>query len=410
MPVRIKRYEAEEMKLPFIMRQIRIDLGEDAIVKTRRYKKGGILGFGAKSYIEVVAGVDDSPIRRTPEREDARPPVSVIPPKTIPPRASGEKFSGRVALKTRDDPELDKLRREVSLLKDMLISGGEQAACETVEDMPVITQDVEPDGMISCRDLRNRLMESEVAEEVLSEILDRVVSKLKESEPEAALVPTAREEAIKHIVELTRERSREHTRIDKRVLAFIGPTGVGKTTTLAKIAANYGMLDDRSFAIVTADTYRVAAVDQLRSYSQIMGVPLKVVHSAEEMNDAIGNFDDRDFVFVDTAGRSPSNGSHLEDLRAILSSRDDIAAYLLLSATTRFRDMLHIKRAFEHPAIRGVIFTKLDETTAYGPMLSLLYASRLPACSLTNGQDVPEDIILADEDDLLRLIVKRCLS
>jgi len=408
--VRIKRYEAEEEKLPLIMRQVRIDLGEEAIVKTRRYKKGGILGFGARGFVEVVAGVDDSPVRRTVEKEKEPPPISVIPPKTFPPRASGAIPSTRVNLKTGDDPELAKLRREVTLLKDMLTSGGGGAAFEQVEEIPVMTQTVEPDGMISCRDLRNRFTESEVAEEVLADILDKIVSKIKETEPEAALVPTAREEAIDHVVRLIQERSCEHQRVDKRVLAFIGPTGVGKTTTLAKLAANYGMLDDKSFAIVTADTYRVAAVDQLRAYSQIMGVPLEVVHSTEEMFDAIAAYDDRDYVFVDTAGRSPSNGTHLEDLRTILSSREDIAAYLLMSATTRFRDMVHIKRAFDHPAIRGTIFTKLDETTAYGPMLSLLYTSRLPVCSLTNGQEVPEDIILADEDDLLRLIVKRCLS
>jgi flagellar biosynthesis protein FlhF len=408
--VRIKRYEAEEEKLPLIMRQVRIDLGEDAVVKTRRFRKGGVLGFGARTYVEVVAGVDDTPVRSAAVKTRESPPVSIIPPRGIPAKPVVGQPRGKVSLRTPEDPELAKLRREVALLKDMLASGNEQAVFETAEDVPVITQTVEPDGMISCRDLRNRFMESEVADEVLAEILDGVVARLKESEPEAALVPTAREEAIEHIVQLLIERSAEHSRVDKRVLAFVGPTGVGKTTTLAKMAANFGMLDEHSFAIVTADTYRVAAVDQLRAYSQIMRVPLEVVHSPEEMSAAIANHDDKDFVFVDTAGRSPSNGSHLEDLRSILSSRDDIAAYLLLSATTRFRDMLHIRRAFEHPAMRGVVFTKIDETTAYGAMLSLLYTSRLPVCFLTNGQEVPEDIVLAEEDDLLRLIVKRCLS
>jgi flagellar biosynthesis protein FlhF len=298
----------------------------------------------------------------------------------------------------------------VTLLRDLLQSGGGKAAFETAEDVPIITKTVEPDGMISCKDLRNRLSESEVADEVLGDILEQVAAKLKESGPEAALLPTAREEAIDHIVQLLCERSEGHCRDEKRVHALIGPTGVGKTTTLAKLAANYGMLDERSFAIVTADTYRVAAVDQLRAYAQIMGVPLEIVHSPEEMAAGIAKYDDRDFVFVDTAGRSPSNGRHLEDLRKILTSRDDIAAYLLISASTRFRDMLHIKRAFDHPSIRGTVFTKIDETVSYGPMLSLLYTSSLPLCFLTNGQEVPEDIILADEEDLLRLIVKRCLS
>jgi len=408
--VRIKRYEAEEEKLPLIMRQVRLDLGEDAVVKTRRFKRGGLFGLGSKSYVEVVAGVDDRPVPKAPPKAKEPSPISVIPTKGrtklyVPPG-----FSPGVEYRP-EDPELAKLKREVALLKDLLETGGPRAKFETVHDVPpIITETVGPDGMVSCKDLRNRLAESEVADEVLGDILEQVTLKLKESGPEAVLVPTAREEAIEHIARILRSRSENHNRAEKRVLALIGPTGVGKTTTLAKLAANYGMLDDRSFAIVTADTYRVAAVDQLRAYAQIMGAPLEVVHSPEEMTDAISKFDDKDFVCVDTAGRSPSNGQHLEDLRTILSSRDDIAAYLLISASTRFRDMLHIKRAFDHPSIRGVVFTKLDETTSYGPMLSLLYTSNLPMCFLTNGQEVPEDIILADEEDLLRLIVKRCLS
>lgn len=406
--MRIKRYEAEEEKLPLIMRQVRIDLGEDAVVKTRRFKKGGVLGLGAKNYVEVVAGVDDRPVARSTERPRESAPVSIIPPKPRPqyegppPRAIGQP--------AREAPEFTQLKREIALLKDLIASGGNKAVFETTQEMPIITESVGPDGMISCKDLRNRLAESEVADEVLVDILEQVAARLKEAGPEAALMPTAREEAIEHIVKLVRARSACRNRDDKRVIALIGPTGVGKTTTLAKLAANYGMLDERSFAIITADTYRVAAVDQLRSYAQIMGAPLEVVHSPDEMSSAISKYDNLDFVYVDTAGRSPSNGQHLEDLRAILSSRDDIAAYLLISASTRFRDMLHIKRAFEHPAVRGTVFTKIDETTSYGPMLSLLYASSLPLCFLTNGQEVPEDIIIADEEDLLKLVVKRCLS
>jgi flagellar biosynthesis protein FlhF len=408
--VRIKRYEAEEEKLPLILRQVRIDLGEDAVVKTRRYRKGGVLGFGSKSFVEVVAGIDDTPIGRTATavREPTIPPVSVIPTKTVArPIVENQR---RPPLRNDESPEMAKLKREVELLKDMLASEGGRAASESVVNVPVITQTVEADGMISCKDLRNRLCENEVADEVMNEILDALVSRLKENDSEAVLVPTAREEAVEHIARIVRDRSHNVERTDKRVIAFVGPTGVGKTTTLAKLAANYGMLDEKSFAIVTADTYRVAAVDQLRAYAQIMGVPFDVVYSTDEMHDAIASYDDREFVFVDTAGRSPSNGTHLEDLRTILSSRDDISSYLLLSATTRFRDMLHIKRAFDHPSLRGIIFTKLDETTAYGPMLSLLYTSALPVCFLTNGQEVPEDIILADEDDLLRLMARRCLS
>jgi len=158
--VRIKRYEAEEGKLPLILRQVRIDLGEDAVVKTRRYRKGGVLGLGSKSYVEVVAGVDDSPVGRamTAVREPVAPPVSIIPPKTVSkPRIERQRG---FPMDAAQSPEMAKLKREVELLKDMLASEGGKAASESVENFPVITRAVEPDGLISCKDLRNRLGEN----------------------------------------------------------------------------------------------------------------------------------------------------------------------------------------------------------------------------------------------------------
>lgn len=190
-----------------------------------------------------------------------------------------------------------------------------------------------------------------------------------------------------------------------KVVALIGPTGVGKTTTLAKIAANYSIIAGADLGLITLDTHRIAAVDQLRTYAQIIGIPLKVAETAEEVKDAVEGWSRKDLILIDTAGMSQRDTRGLQYVEAALESVTDIERHLVFSATTRYRDLVDIVRRFEEVGFERLIATKLDETTSYGILLTAYALTRKPYSFLADGQAVPECIQAADSKQIAELIL-----
>jgi flagellar biosynthesis protein FlhF len=180
-----------------------------------------------------------------------------------------------------------------------------------------------------------------------------------------------------------------------KVVFFIGPTGVGKTTTIAKIASKYKVDMGKKVAFLTADTYRIAAAEQLRTYANILDTPLTIIYSAEEMNAAIQRVSDYDLVLVDTAGFSHKNDAQRADIKQLIESLDkkyEKEVYLVISATTKYKDLLEIADIYHEIADYKVVFTKLDETTSYGNILNIKLYSGAELSYTTNGQNVPDDI------------------
>lgn len=193
--------------------------------------------------------------------------------------------------------------------------------------------------------------------------------------------------------------------LDKpRVVALIGATGVGKTTTIGKLAAGFSIVDKRRVALITVDTYRVAAVEQLKTFGEIIGVPVKVVMNPAGLREAIDSFADRELIFIDTAGRSPYHDLHMADLREFLEQARPDFTMLVLSATTQYADQLKVYRRFESLTTH-LIFTKLDETGSAGSILNILGQTTLPTAYLTNGQNVPDDIEAATPSRLTRCVL-----
>ncbi len=189
-----------------------------------------------------------------------------------------------------------------------------------------------------------------------------------------------------------------------KVVALIGPTGVGKTTTIAKLAANYHLIGQKKVGLITLDTYRIAAVEQLKTYADIINIPLKVVYSAQELVDALKTYQDLDLVLIDTAGSSHNNIDQMKDLEATLGS---IAAhkYLVISATTKSSDLVAIVDRFKVVGFESLIITKLDETDSFGVILQAANHGKVPIAYLTNGQSVPDDIEVAMLDKIYKLIL-----
>ena len=190
-----------------------------------------------------------------------------------------------------------------------------------------------------------------------------------------------------------------------KVAAVIGPTGVGKTTTLAKIAANYSLVAGADVGLITLDTYRIAAVDQLRVYSQIIGIPLRVAAKPEELEAAIDSWSGKDLILIDTAGSSPRDNDRLGEMEAALASIDGVERHLVFSVTTSYRDLAGMIRRFSEVGFDRLIATKLDETTCHGSLLTAYALARRPFSFLTDGQGVPECIRVAEAQHLSDLIL-----
>jgi len=191
-----------------------------------------------------------------------------------------------------------------------------------------------------------------------------------------------------------------------RVVAFIGTTGVGKTTTLAKVAAHFVLEQNLKGALITADTYRISAVEQLKKYAEILGLPVEVVYSAADLKKAIARHRSKDFVLVDTAGRSQYNDFQMDELKELLAAHARMEKHLVVSATTKEQDAAEIMARFSACKPDRIIFTKTDETRSIGMVLNLLAGKELPLSFLSNGQSVPDDIIPATAQRLAELLLR----
>ncbi len=191
----------------------------------------------------------------------------------------------------------------------------------------------------------------------------------------------------------------------RKVVALVGPTGVGKTTTIAKLAANFRLRDRIRMGLVTVDTYRIAAVEQLRTYAEIIDLPMAVVTSPREMRRAIQEFDSMDLVLIDTAGRSPRDELQIKELRSLLAEADVDEVHLVLSLTTSARTIAATAERFAEARTTALVLTKLDEVSGLGTLLTVARTVGLPISYLTTGQDVPEDIEVASAGRMSRLVL-----
>ncbi|GAF09705.1 flagellar biosynthesis protein FlhF [Paenibacillus pini JCM 16418] len=192
---------------------------------------------------------------------------------------------------------------------------------------------------------------------------------------------------------------------DTRIVYVAGPTGVGKTTTIAKLAAEQLFRYQRKVGFITSDTYRISAVEQLRTYASILNVPLEVVQSPGDMQRAIQRLNHCDLILMDTAGRNYRNEILVSELQSLLSPIENSETYLVLSLTSKFQDMKKITEHFSKYGLDKVIFTKLDETGSYGSIFNLIHEYPLHLSYMANGQNVPDDLLVPNEKALCSLLL-----
>jgi flagellar biosynthesis protein FlhF len=260
----------------------------------------------------------------------------------------------------------------------------------------------------SARPLSLELLEEELrGEEVDSAAVALLLKKLRPAAEGGAKIGELRKllaESLSGMVKCT--GALRMKRSGSRIMAVVGPTGVGKTTTIAKLAAMHVLNRRLSVALITTDNFRVGAVEQLKTYAKIMDLPLEVVASSDELASALAKHSDKDLVLIDTAGRSPKDSDRIDELKGFLECHPGIETCLCVSATTRSRELDEIVAVFGGLPVSKLLFTKLDESESYGCIVNAHLRHKLPLSYLTTGQKVPEDIEIATSKKLASLVVK----
>jgi len=249
------------------------------------------------------------------------------------------------------------------------------------------------------------LLDAELSEETARELIERVRNDPIAAEPFDPVMLKA------HVAGMIEDDIRVAGPIQItpgrcRLAALVGPTGVGKTTTIAKLAANFRLKEKCRVGLITVDTYRIAAVEQLRTYADIIDLPMHVVSTPREMRETVERMNHLDLILLDTAGRSPKDEIRLQELKAFLAEAAADEVHLVLSSVAAPRTMEMTAEQFNTIGATSLIFTKLDEANGLGNVLPVLRSSGLPLSYLTNGQNVPDDIEAADAHRLARAILQ----
>ncbi|BAE84762.1 flagellar biosynthesis protein FlhF [Desulfitobacterium hafniense] len=405
--MRVKRFVGDTVAET--MGKVKKELGADAVIlQTRQFKEGGVLGLFGKHKVEVMAAIEEEPVSK-----EQAPVKSLYPgnpygvrkesplPMERPAYAPGKgaeplalEKTPRVEVTTPKGAELNALEAELQSMRKLLESMNRQIEGLDGE------QSVWPVPLQKWADL---LKERGINPKLIKRILRSVQQNVREEDwGEDHRVRACLKETIRRICSNT---AAIQPGVRKpRIVALVGPTGVGKTTTIGKLAAGFSIVDKRRVALITADTYRVAAVEQLKTFGEIIGVPVDVVMTPSGLREAIQRHEDKELIFIDTAGRSPHHDLHMSELKAFLEKAQPELTMLVMSAATQAADLARIYERFE-PLTTHLIFTKLDETIGGGTILNLLERTDLPVAYITNGQNVPDDIEVATPERLTRYIL-----
>lgn len=452
----LKTYQATSMAQA--LAEVKRDLGRDAVIlHTRSFRKGGLMGLGGRPMWEVTASQNINVPQRVTrgqylaaadgqaapeyaaqaaqalldlgEARSVKQPIAVNLDWPTP-EAREETWRRQVGLQRPSskpaaapvvapsiDPELSREVTEIKQLVKSIIQTApaavaapvtSQAAATATLDAPVPVAPARRSMPSELGEFHAQLLRQDVEEKLADGLMDQLRLSLAGTKHyDSKLIADRLCDLIASRIQTTSHEAPRPTHFHKpRVIALIGPTGVGKTTTIAKLAAEFKLRRNQRVGLVTIDTYRIAAVDQLRTYAEIIEVPLRTVLSAGELHQAIYGMPDVDVILIDTAGRSQNDSPRLNELRSFLAAAGADEVHLVISATANRRVAMNTMHRFGPLGANRIILTKLDEAESYGTILSLSAGGASALSFVTTGQDVPDDIETADPWRLAQRVLK----
>ena len=367
--MKIKRYIASDSQEAMI--KIKAELGLDAVIlHSRKIKKPGIMGIFQKPLVEVVAAIE--------EKEDNR---------------SSKIIHNNLKVNTRaENDRLEEIQNQIDTMQDLLLNFmNKNEKLEEGKNSSIYDK------------YYNLLIDNDIDQQIASKILNIAKKQIAFTYDNEDAVKKTIKIIMKEYLGPPNPINQDNKQ--QKSIVFVGPTGVGKTTTLAKLAAMLSIGSSKSVGLITADTYRIAAVEQLRTYSEILGVPLKVIYEPSEIKDAIHNYKDKDILLIDTAGRNHRLDEQLEEIKSLINHIPSSVIYLLISATTSNNDIKSIIKSYGFLQDYNLIFTKVDESTSVGNILNTKVFTGKDIAYITTGQIVPDDIEVANPEKIASLIV-----
>lgn len=359
------------------------------ILHTRTYSHRYWMGLRRKEIVEITAGMQLNTERRRTAGGAIAPRAPMIRPA---PALPGKQV---MDMPVAQNAMLLGFGQEITSLKTMVKDLVTQVRREKAPDVPE-----------QLFEHYLRLVENQVAEELAVEILKNIQRQCRpEHLAQESFVQDQLALQLEKLIPVSGEIVRKKTH-GPHVVALIGPTGVGKTTTIAKLAANLKLREKRRIGLITIDTYRIAAIDQLKKYADIIGSPLRIVGNPEDLRDAVASMSDCDFVLIDTAGRSPNDTLKLNELKNFLLAAAPDEVHLVLSTTASQACVELAIERFSEVRIDKIIFTKLDEAAHVGVVLNVIRKVNKSLSYVTTGQDVPRDIEVGHGKKLAQMILQ----
>ncbi len=385
------------------------DLGPSAVVlNVKTMKQRGFARFFKKNYVEITAALEEKEFAQSINNK--KPTFESVAKKT-----NDEKTqqAGKIDLKADDNVKVPSKSTEVIEEKLDSIHKMIRTKIDKEEKEPV-SEESKPQkpspSSVNFKSLKliyNKLLDNEVDEKYANIIINDIENSLKKESNLDSILASVYQKIILKLGEPAVINDNDR----KKVIFFVGPTGVGKTTTIAKLASDYKLNRNKKVGMITADTYRIAAVEQLNTYASILDVPVNVIYTPTEIVENIKDLDHNDMIFVDTAGRSHKNLSQRDEIIEMInlvkeSELDfEIEIFLVLSVTTKYKDLVAIADAYKQLTDMRLLFTKIDETSALGNILNIRWYTDAPLSYSTYGQNVPDDIEKLDVQKLAKYLL-----